>query len=361
MRMISLKQLAPYGVAVLSVALATAIRLELDPLLGESAPFLLFGIVVIITSWYGGFWPELLAISLSLLFSDYLFFEPKYSIFTYDSRLDEIRAISFGIFGILFSLALSRLRGSIQAERETRERFRLLVEGVKEYAIFMLDAQGRVVSWNPGAERINGYRTNEIVGRDFSVFYTPEDIESGKRQRVLEIAAAEGRYEVSGWQVRRDGSRFWASGVIAAVHDDRGSLRGFTIITRDVTKCKLSEEKVRFFADLNQALRPLADPGELMAAAARMLGEHLGVDRCAYAEIEVNENYLEITNEYTRGELPSVVGRFSVDDLGVEALRMMRANRPFVVDDVEAGALAGRDLSAYRQAEVRALICAPLN
>jgi len=180
MRMISLSNCALW-LAVLSVALATAIRLELDPLLGESAPFLLFGIVVIITSWYGGFWPGLLAIMLSLLVSDYLFLEPKYSIFTYDSRLDEIRAISFGIFGILFSLALSRLRGSIQAERETRERFRLLVEGVKEYAIFMLDAQGgRVVSWNPGAERDQWYRTNEIVGRDFSVFYTPEDIESGQ-------------------------------------------------------------------------------------------------------------------------------------------------------------------------------------
>jgi PAS domain S-box-containing protein len=361
MRKPSLKQLAPYGVAILSVALATVVRMEFDPQLGESAPLLLFVIAVILTSWFGGFWPGLLAIILSLLVSDYFFFAPKYSLFTYDSRLDEIRAISFGIFGIFFSLIFARLRASIKTEREIRERFRSLVEGVKDYAIFMLDEHGRVASWNPGVERIKGYRASEIVGRDFSVFYTPEDVDSGTPQRVLEIAAAEGRYEESGWQVRRDGSRFWASGVIAAIHDARGGLRGFTIIMRDVTERKMMEEKVRFFADLNQALQPLADPEDIMAAAARMLGEYLGVDRCAYAEIEANEKYLCITSDYTRGDTPGIVGRFSVDDLGVEALRMMRANRPFVANDVEAAALAGKDLSAYRRAEARALICAPLS
>jgi PAS domain S-box-containing protein len=361
MRILSLKRLAPYGVAVLSVALATVVRLGFGPLLGESAPLLLFGIAVIITSWFGGFWPGLLAIILSLLTSDYFFFEPKYSIFTYDSKLDEIRALSFGIFGALFSLAFARLRESVKAEKVTRERFRLLVEGVKDYAIFMLDAHGRVVSWNPGAERIKGYRSNEILGRDFSVFFTPEDIASGEPQRVLEIAADEGRYDVNGWQVRSDGSRFWASGVIAAAHDESGRLCGFTVITRDATRRKLAEEKIRFFADLNQALRPLADPEEIMGTAARILGEYLGVDRCAYAEVETDEKYLEIRNEYTRGDIPSVVGRFSVEDLGAEALRMMRASRPFVVNDVDSGALAAKDLSAYRQAEVRALICAPLN
>src|SRR5262249_16956884 len=157
-------------------------------------------------------------------------------------------------------------------------------------------------------ERITGYRTNEILGRDFSAFFTPEDIESGEPRSVLEIAAEEGRYDVSGWLVRSDGSHFWASGVVAAAHDDRGRFCDFTIITRDATRRKLAEEKIRFFADLNQALRPLSGPEEIMAAAARMLGEYLGADRCAYAEVEANEKYLEITNEYIRGELPSVVG-----------------------------------------------------
>jgi PAS domain S-box-containing protein len=360
MRILSLKRLAPYGLAVLSVALATVIRLELYPLLDENAPLLIFAIAVILTSWFGGFWPGALATALSLLTIDYLFFAPKYSIFRYDSRLDQIRAVSFVIFGILSSLIFARLREGAKAERRIRERFRLLVEGVKDYAIFMLDDQGHVVSWNPGAERIKGYRANEIIGRDFSVFYTPKDIESGQPQRVQEIAAAEGRYEESGWQVRRDGSRFWASGVIAAIHDDKGRLCGFTIITRDITDRRMIEERARFLGDLDQALRPLADSEEIMTAAARMLGEHLGADHCAYAEIEDNEKYLKITTDYTCGDTRSVVGRFPVDDLGSEALRLMRADRPYVVNDIEAEASARIDLSAYRQAEIRALLCAPL-
>jgi PAS domain S-box-containing protein len=358
MRILSLKQLALYGVAVLSVGLGA------EPLIGESSPPLPFAIAAILASWFGGFWPGLLTIIpslLSLLDIDYSFFAANDSIFRYYSQLDQIRAFSLGIFGGLPLLIFAQIRESGKAEWETRERSWLLVEGVKDYAIFLLDEQGRVVSWNPGAERINGYPASEIIGRDFSVFYTPEDIESGEPQSALVTAAAEGRYDVSGWQVRKDGSRFWASGVIAAAHDDRGSLRGFTVITRDITERKMREERFRFIDDLNQALRPLADPEEIMAAAARMLGEYLGVDRCAYAEVEATEKYMEITSEYTRGEIPSVVGRFGVDDLGAEALRLMRANRPYVVDDIEAEASARIDLSIRLQAGVRALMCAPLS
>src|SRR5215475_4999080 len=153
MRIPSLKQLAPYGVAVLSVALATVVRMEFDPLLGESAPLLLFVIAVILTSWFGGFWPGLLAIILSLLVSDYFFFAPKYSLFTYDSRLDEIRAISFGILGILSSLIFARLKASIKTEREIRERFRSLVEGVKDYAILCSTI---MVAWPVGTPASSG-------------------------------------------------------------------------------------------------------------------------------------------------------------------------------------------------------------
>jgi PAS domain S-box-containing protein len=360
MRILSLKRLAPYGVAVLSCALATIVRLEFNPVLGESAPLLIIAIAVIIASWFGGFWPGLLAIILSLLTIDYFLFAPTYSIFSYDSRLDQIFAVSFGIFGILGSLNFARLRESIKAKMETRERFRLLVEGVKDYAIFMLDAQGRVVSWRPGVERINGYRADEIVGRDFSVFFTPEDIESGEPQRILEIAAAEGRYEGSGWQMRKDGSRFWGSGIVAAI-DDGGRLRGFTIIARDATERKIMEETVRFLADLNQALLPLADPEEIVAVAARMLGEYMGVDRCAYGEIEADEKHFTCMGEYTRGEASSRVVRFRVDDLNSEAQRIIRANYPHVVNDFEAEPIARRDLSGCPHSEMRAMISVPLS
>src|SRR5262249_2149212 len=230
MRKVSLRRMAPYGIAVLSVALAAAVRLELDPILDGNMPLVIFLFAVIFASWYGGFWPGALATVLSFLLGDYLFLAPRYSILRFDYQYDQIRAIVFIAFGLLYSLLSDRLRASVRAERDSAEGFRLLVEGVKDYAIYMLDPRWRVVSWNPGAERINGYRTKEILGRNFSDFYPLEDIESGVPQRELEIAAVEGRYEESGWRVRKDGSRFWASGVITALQDEKGRLCGFTKI-----------------------------------------------------------------------------------------------------------------------------------
>ncbi|MGH9936436.1 MAG: PAS domain S-box protein, partial [Blastocatellia bacterium] len=143
--------------------------------------------------------------------------------------------------------------------------------------------------------------------------------------------------------------------------DEDGSVREIIGMATDITERKRAEEKIRFIDTLNKALRPLADPEEIKATAARMLGEHLGADRCAYAEVEADEEHLEITGDYTRGEAPGVAGRFNVDDLGPEVLRLMRVNLPSVVNDIEAEAPEGTDLSAYRQAEIRALVCAPLS
>jgi PAS domain S-box-containing protein len=126
--------------------------------------------------------------------------------------------------------------------QETERRFRLLVEGVTDYAIFMLDPNGIVSNWNPGAWRINGYRADEIIGQHFSRFYTAEDRASGLPQRVLSIAAKEGRFEGEGWRVRKDGERFWASVVIDPIRDDAGTLIGFAKITRDVTERRKAQE-----------------------------------------------------------------------------------------------------------------------
>jgi formate hydrogenlyase transcriptional activator len=132
-----------------------------------------------------------------------------------------------------------------EALRRTEERFRLLVQGVKDYAIFMLDADGRVASWNEGAQRIKGYRADEIIGQHFSRFYTQEDMDEGKPDSELKIAASEGKFEEEGWRVRKDGSRFWANVVITAVRDRQGALVGFSKVTRDFTERKNAEEAVR--------------------------------------------------------------------------------------------------------------------
>ncbi len=131
------------------------------------------------------------------------------------------------------------------ALRESEERYRLLVDGAGDYAIFMLDPQGRVVSWGTGAERITGYRSEEIMGEHLSRFYTAEDAHRGAAERGLEVAAAEGRFEDEGWRVRKDGSRFWAHSVVTALRDCDGSLRGFSGVTQDMTERKRVEEQLR--------------------------------------------------------------------------------------------------------------------
>ena len=126
------------------------------------------------------------------------------------------------------------------------ERFHLLVDGVTEYAIFMLDPIGTVATWNKGAHRIKGYAEDEIVGKHFSVFFVNDDVSDGKPQRLLAEAAANGRAEDEGWRIRKDGSRFWANVVITALSDDDGELRGFAKITRDDTaRREAMQERLR--------------------------------------------------------------------------------------------------------------------
>ncbi|MGV2919406.1 PAS domain-containing sensor histidine kinase [Streptomyces alfalfae] len=135
--------------------------------------------------------------------------------------------------------------------------FTLLVQGVLDYGIFMLDPQGHIISWNAGAERIKGYRATDILGQHFSVFYPPEDQASGKPQWELETAVAEGRLEDEGWRVRKDGSRFWANVVITALWDEDGVLQGFGKVTRDMSERRAAQhalhERRRLFDHLVQA------------------------------------------------------------------------------------------------------------
>jgi len=126
-----------------------------------------------------------------------------------------------------------------------QERYRSFVESVKDYAIYVLDAEGRVASWNKGAERIKGYSASEIVGQSFSRFFTEEDLREGKPEEELRIAAQQGHFEGEAWRVRKDGTRFWASNVLTAIKGEQGKLEGFAKVTRDVTERKHAEESLR--------------------------------------------------------------------------------------------------------------------
>ncbi len=146
---------------------------------------------------------------------------------------------------------LTERNGAEEDLRRSEEIHRLLVDRVKDYAIFMLDTTGHVMTWNAGAERIKGYTHDEIVGRHFSTFYPEEDRISRRPDRELEVAVAEGKYEEEGWRVRKDGSFFWASVVITALRDESGRLHGFGKVTRDLTERRKFEQSLR---DQNAAL-----------------------------------------------------------------------------------------------------------
>jgi len=171
---------------------------------------------------------------------------------------------------------------------ESEQRFRLMVESVVDYAIFMLDSDGRVASWNAGAQRILGYSADEIVGESLSQFYSREELERGEPQVELEVAKAEGRFEQEGWRVRKDGSTFWANVVVTAVRDDARKLLGFAQVTRDLTERnrveaelirakvvaeKASEAKSQFLANMSHELRT---PLNSLLILARLLADNAG-------------------------------------------------------------------------------------
>ncbi|PYL01599.1 MAG: hypothetical protein DME18_00135 [Verrucomicrobia bacterium] len=173
-----------------------------------------------------------------------------------DDSASPVRGNAGNITGVVLTFRdVSERQRAQQALQESEERFRLLVEGVQDYAIFMIDPAGRVTSWNAGAERLLGYRSDEILGAHLARFFTAQDVRRDKPDQNLELAKLEGRAEDEGWRVRKDGSRFQANVIITGLRDDRGRLLGFAQVTRDITGPKQAEKQLR---DSREQLRALA-------------------------------------------------------------------------------------------------------
>jgi PAS domain S-box-containing protein len=160
---------------------------------------------------------------------------------------------------------------------ESEEQLRLLIETLQDYAIFTLDTQGRVSSWNIGAERIQGYGDHEIIGKHFSVFYPQEDLRSGEPWALLETVTKEGHVQDEGWRVRKDGSRFWASILITALKDDSGAPYGFSKVTRDITETRKAQEALeQSNAALEQQIAEKTAAQQKLEASERSLRELSG-------------------------------------------------------------------------------------
>ncbi len=187
---------------------------------------------------------------------------------------------------------ISERKRAQEALRLSEERLRAMVESVKDYAIFTLDPRGHVTSWNAGAERIKGYRADEITGQHFSKFYLQEDIDRGKPDYELKVAAATGRFEDEGWRVRKDGSRFWANVIISALRDSAGTVRGFSKVTRDFTERKQAEEAL--LLQVTNTLVSNLDIGRLLAAVSASIRQVASYDYAGLTLFESSTGQLRI-------------------------------------------------------------------
>jgi formate hydrogenlyase transcriptional activator len=247
-----------------------------------------------------------------------------------------------------------------EALRDSEERFRSLVEGVRDYAIFMLDPDGRVVSWNPGAERIKGYRAEEIIGQRFSRFFTREDIERGKPDEELKVAAAQGRFEEEGWRVRKDGSQFWANVVITALRDEAGRLRGFSKVTRDFTERKRAEEAL--LLEVTNTLVTNLDVRRLLAAISAGIRQVMPHDYPSLALYDPGIKKLRLHILDAPGPRDLLEGDVQLPLKGSPAGRAFTSREPVVIGqmDVEAGGSTPEIIRRWFKLGIKSLCSLPL-
>jgi PAS domain S-box-containing protein len=243
-----------YGLAAAVCAAALGVNLLLAPFV-QANTFPLFLAAVMIATWHGGLGPGLLAAGLTAVANDYFFFAPRTLFELTDASL-LVRELLYVLSAVLIVGLGTLFRGAqvraaaaaAEAERtaaslrESDRNFRALVEGVREYSIVMLDVEGRVVMWSPGAARIFGYTEAEIVGRHVAMLYPPDAETSAE---LFAATAQRGRVETQGWRVRKDGTRFFAEVAVTASRDASGALAGYWAISRDITERMQAEEALR--------------------------------------------------------------------------------------------------------------------
>ncbi len=281
-------------------------------------------------------WKSLLESGPSLLDNQFRIVRPDGAVRTVYTRLhvdrdDSGRAVR--ILGVCQDVTDRKL--AEEEARATEERFRTMVENVRDYAIYMLDPRGYITSWNLGAERIKGYLADETIGKHYSLFFLPEHTERGDPGLQLEFAAIQGRYESEGWSVRKDGSRFWAHVIVTRLLDESGKLRGFSRITHDITERRRAEEDLHSYADrLRVTSRRLV---EVQEAERRLLAGELH-DRVGQNLTALGLNLSIVASGLPAEDYPELAARLEESSLlvqgTVDAMRNVMAElRPHALDD----------------------------
>lgn len=264
--------LTRYGLAILAVAATIGLKVALSPLIDPKLwPLMLALVPVLFSAWFGGWGPGLVATIFTALAVDFFYMEPLYEVGSYDTQ-KAFRLTLFLVEGAVLSwlvdqLFVARRRGDLSAEQ-----FEVLAEGTRDSAMILMDAQGRVIEWNRGAERLLGWRGSDIQGQLFDRFYTGPDRQAGRPQQDLAAAAEQDEWRGEGWRARKDGSRFWAETIIRPRYDAQRKLHGFSEITRDLSDRKRTEARLAAEHSVTRILadaRSLQESGPAIVQAIR--------------------------------------------------------------------------------------------
>lgn len=253
---------------------------------------------------------------------------------------------------------ISEKKRAEEALRQSEQQLRLLVESVKDYAVFLLDPDGRILTWSPGAERMKGYKAEEIIGRHFSCFFTPEDIERSKPEEELRVAAAQGRSEDEGWRVRKDGSRFWAWAIVTAIHDKDGKVKSFLQVTCDLTERKQAEDAL--VLELSNTLLSNLDIRKLLSAISEGIRRIVRHDLAALALYDPETSQFRVQQldpSYGKNILP---GELLISLEGSVAGQVFTSREPLLLSRLDTKRFPSEATRYLAAAAIKSVCCVPL-
>ena len=250
-------------------------------------------------------------------------------------------------------------RAAQDAIRLQDVRLRSIFEGIGDYAIYLLDCDGHVLTWNPGAERIKGYKADEVIGLHFSRFFTEEDVDRGRPAELLRQAAAKQRVEEEGWRVRKDGSRFWANVVLTAIHDTTGALTGFAKVTRDVTGQKQAQESV--IAELSSLLLANVDIRKMLGAFSASIKQTVPHDAATLALFDETAGMLRVQFLASTDGAGVSQGEILLDSEASPSGRAYRTRRPLILNRIDRWPFAPESVKHLTTMGIQSGIWVPLS